>query len=92
MFFYLITRKTVTKKHDESLSFDYLIYVYDIYLIYVYDIYIYIYMIFSVNFYQILLKISNYHFSFNFIKSKICDGRFNCSFRFKCSKAFSSYC
>ena len=90
MFFYLITRKTVTKKHDESLSFDYLIYVYDIYLIYVYDIYIY--MIFSVTFYQILLKISNYHFSFNFIKSKICDGRFNCSFRFKCSKAFSSYC
>ena len=44
MFFYLITRKTVTKKHDESLSFNYLIYVYDTYLIYVYDIYIYIYI------------------------------------------------
>ena len=36
MFFYLITLKTVTKKHDESLSFDYLICVYDWY-IYIYD-------------------------------------------------------
>ena len=34
-FFYLITRENVTKNHDESLSFDYLIYIY---------IYIYIYI------------------------------------------------
>ena len=29
--FYLSTRKNVTKKHDESLSFDYVIYIYKVF-------------------------------------------------------------